>query len=219
MFSLATTSSLNAQDREIKRSTIMWDQYFLDLSFAPKWSIYFDGGARFYDFYDTRFLTFFRPGITYKFSTKWEATAGYCWFINNETDYVENRPWQQIVRKDKINKLQIVQRIRLEQRTLENETGRDFAFRSRYQLWFLYPILFNNNKLLASVYQEIMPVWGDNVPGNHLDQYRAYVGLNYNFPQLTVTAGYQYIWQWTTIENTFKQNNCLRITFIHKVKL
>jgi len=219
LFSLVSINSLKGQERKIERSTIMWDQYFLEASFSPKWSIYFDGGARFYNFYDTRFLTFFRPGITYKISPKWEVTAGYCWFINNETGYVENRPWQQIVRKDKINKLQITQRIRLEQRFQEDKLGDFFVFRSRYQLAFLYPIFPNSNRLLASVYQEIMPVWGDRVPDNHLDQYRAYVGFNYNFPQLTITAGYQYVWRWTTTDNSFKQDNCYRITLIHKIDL
>ena len=87
--------------------------------------------------YDKQFI---RNGIGYELKPGFSVMLGHDWFhINQTTDDIdyENRIWQQIQYNNKIAKLKMLNRLRLEERFLEDE----FLTSLRWLIRFDYPLI------------------------------------------------------------------------------
>lgn len=127
--------------------------------------------------------------------------------IAHET--TEHRIWEQVILKNKVGRVEIQHRYRLEQRFIENWLKNSdntfqldgFVFRQRVRYRFLATIplsrkYLDNNTLFLSVYDEPFLGFGEGIGKNILDQNRLYIALGWRFTKdFNVQLGYlnQYI--------------------------
>ncbi|MEO5912185.1 MAG: DUF2490 domain-containing protein [Pelobium sp.] len=78
-----------------------------------------------------------RPGFTYFFNDKNNATVGYAFIFTDQGpainhNLIEHRIWEQFVTNVKVGKISVTNRLRLEQRFVETNTAAIFTQRLRY---------------------------------------------------------------------------------------
>jgi len=140
---------------------------------------------RYHEFIENEQIAFGLFGINYLISRKMTVTAGYGYFEskpffkpdNFSTTY-ENRIYEQFSYNEKIKRLQINQRFRLEQRWINRAGNTDFKSRFRTRLWLRYPINHKemvSNTLFLTSFDEIM----FNLQGDAFNQNRLLGGLGY----------------------------------------
>lgn len=138
-----------------------WVTQNFEYSLNDKWSLSMDSQYRMQSFDFNREQLLLRPSLMRKFK-KVNISAGYA-FIETPTlggkAVLENRLYQEFFLKQKIAKLAIGHRYRFEERFINSRTnsGTDFDFRFRYNLFLFYPVLEwnNNQKLIGTLYNEI----------------------------------------------------------------
>lgn len=165
---------------------------------------------RFYEFLENEQNTIGLFFINYSINQKMVVSSGYGYleskpFVkpDNFLTTYENRIYEQFSYKERISRLTINQRFRLEQRWINRPSGTDFESRFRARLWLRLPI---NHKSIApktiflSSFDEIM----FNLQGDAFNQNRAFGGLGYQFDKnFRFEAGY--------MKNSFKERNFDRI--------
>lgn len=184
-----------------------------------------------------------RVGSLYKFNDRVSAGIGYAWVesfpygeyparINKP--YPEHRIFQQVNVADKIGRVQLQHRGRLEQRMLgilAATSGKEqraldrwnYLNRIRYQLSLVVPInnaLLENNTLYATAYDELFLGFGKNVQQNVFDQNRTGFTLGYKLNNnFRIEGGYFHLvlqQSGTTPkgEQIFQYNNGAIVNFI-----
>ncbi len=210
--------------RQVNTSSLTWTQYFFEGRFTEKVGLMADGGVRFNDSFGERFLLLLRSGVVWHFNNNFKAAGGYAYFKTLAPRYSgrrhipENRLWQQVTYNIPIRKLNIQNRVRIEERWIDNQDTR-FNFRARYSVNARQE-LFSNEKFqfYGVISHEIFFAFGEKTPSSHLDQHRTYVGAAWKVnKQATFTAGYLYIWQPQAAEGQFNQHHVLRATIEHVV--
>lgn len=208
--------------RQVNTSSLTWTQYFLEARFSEKIGVMVDGGVRFNDSFGERFLILFRSGIVWHFNNNLKAAGGYAYFQsmapkNSGLRHIpENRLWQQLTYSIPIRKLTLQNRVRVEERWIDDQNTR-FNFRARYSLNARQE-LFSNEKFqfYGVIFHEIFFSYGEKTPASHLDQHRTYLGAAWKITkQLAFTAGYQYIWQPLASPDSYNQLHVLRVTVEH----
>jgi long-subunit fatty acid transport protein len=124
-----------------------------------------------------------RSGIIYKFKENNSLGLGYAFLMNYDgtelflqPDNTENRIWQQFINRNKINRVNLEHRYRIEQRWKENE----YSNRIRYRLQITIPLNKQNiekGTILINMYDEIFLEF-DNTP---YDRNRFYTAFGYQF--------------------------------------
>ena len=143
-----------------------------------------------------------RPGLLYGFSEKHEVGLGYTWFASwdhQEQDperLDENRIWEQYTLSLDIGMAKLDQRLRLEQRFIDQDSEEPFSQRLRYYVRAKRPFemtpeftqgLFGvlQNELFLNVQHK------DRINGSHFDQNRIYGSIGYRFSKkIDVEMGY-----------------------------
>ncbi len=135
--------------------------------------------------------------INYSLGKKTAISVGYGYlesrpFLKPEgfsTTY-ENRVYEQFSYNEKINRLQVNQRFRLEQRWISRSGDTDFESRFRTRLWLRFPINHNAmvpHTIFLSSFDEIM----FNLQGDAFSQNRIFGGLGYQIDKnIRVESGY-----------------------------
>jgi hypothetical protein len=156
-----------------------------------------------------------RLGVDYFAKNQTQWTAGYGWIKTFQYgdqpvshDFNEHRIWEQFIAKNKIGRVDLQHRYRLEQRFVEqykwlsNDTVESsFVYRNRvrYRLMLTLPLSrkeMANNTLFLAIYDEPFLGFGKGIGKNILDQNRLYGALGWRFNKdLNVQLGYlnQYV--------------------------
>lgn len=165
---------------------------------------------RFYEFLDNEQAFFFSIGFNYKINNKLTLTEGFGYlesqpFLKNQ-EFVttfDRRIFEQLTYSEKIDRLQINQRFRVEHRWISKSGNTDFESRFRYQLWFRYPLnhkTVTNNTLFISSFDEILL----NFQGDAFSQNRIFGGLGYQVNKdIRFEGGY--------MKNSFRGRNFDRV--------
>ncbi|WP_083227972.1 DUF2490 domain-containing protein [Mucilaginibacter sp. PPCGB 2223] len=146
-----------------------------------------------------------RPGIFYKLNKNILATAGYAYVETYpygeipiaKTAFPEHRIWQQLQLTQQTGGVDIINRLRLEQRFFGDAavgtfTNVRFENRVRYMLKANIP-LGKTSPWYVPVYDEVFVAFGKNVKYNTFDQNRFGIGLGLNTGKFTkVELGYLY---------------------------
>ena len=199
------TSIFNTNAQSIRKQTTninAWFMYFGDHKFADKWGVHLEAQFRRYEVTDPQQLLL-RTGINYHFNNNAFATAGYC-FVETypygefavKTKYPEHRTWEQVQFKNQIGIVEAVNRIRLEQRWMnlpvlkgtEYEPG-DAVYQNRFRLLNRFSVPFRGQTIAdktfyATVYDELLLAFGENVAYNIFDQNRIYAAIGYKIPKI-----------------------------------
>lgn len=147
-----------------------------------------------------------RPGINYQLSPTLSASAGWAYVRTYpygdypaDTEFPEQRAWEQLTHSFSALGLEWQQRLRLEQRWIGEmaQSGRDYELdnwryenRIRYLLRTSLP-LTEDKKTYLALWDEVFFNFGSNVVGNHFDQNRAFIGIGHQLSRHTrLEAGF-----------------------------
>ncbi len=225
--------------KEIAPQQHAWVMYFGNHRLTDNWGIHSEYQWRRHDLFKEWQQSLMRIGFDY-FSKDAQHTLGYGWirsFSYGEQPidiaYNEHRIWQQVVLKNKVGRLEVNHRYRLEQRFLEqwkhlpNDSyelsGYAFRNRFRYRVMLTLPITRKemlDNTLFLSVYDEPFLGFGKGIGKNILDQNRLYFVLGWRFNKdINVQLGYlnQYIVKTDGIKA--ERNHTLQIGLTYNLDL
>lgn len=121
-----------------------------------------------------------RPAVGYQVTPTWSVWGGYGWTPTFFPNYVdEHRFFQQSLFENRFPRLEMQNRTRLEQRSIQGAGG--LAWRARHQVRVARS-LTTTNRWQAVVYDEVF--WNLNStptgPKSGFDQNRFYIGAAYN---------------------------------------
>ena len=156
---------------------------------------------------DNRFI---RTGLSYQIVNGVSVTAGYIHQYSetiDNTSISENRSYEEITFKNKIKKLSISHRYRLENRWINRNGNTDFSNRMRYRLMISHPLF---DKFYGIFFNEVFI----NLQEPIFNQNRLHLGLGYTFdPNLKLELGY--------LKNHFSSTNfdILRIGILFNTDL
>ena len=189
---------------------------------SERWQFSADVQVRSADKLDYINTLLIRPGIGYKLTDNQTLTFGYTYFGTWETEHdskiyePENRIFEQYQVENEIQRTELTNRFRYEQRFISQQNGNVFAQRFRYYINAQIPLfvnpLFTKGLYLAVQNELFLNVQGKDKINNHFfDQNRIYAGPGYRLNEKTdLEAGYMYRYQ--IDKETNLQNNILQIS-------
>lgn len=217
---------------EIIHDNMLWVGYYNTINFNDKWSLNSDSQFRTKNGVKNNSQALIRTGLSYKINNKIDITSGFAhfrFFITNERTRGEWRPWQEIKLTSNFGSVNLINRVRVEQRYIEGiidsqpSNKYNFNFRFRYRLDMKIPI--NKEKeegknFYLLVGNEIMVNAGENINSNYFDQDRLFVGLNYELnKKITLQFQYMHIWQQLATGNTLMNLDVIRFNLYHTLTI
>lgn len=213
LFSVGTVFFLFTafSQKEISSQSHAWVMYTGNHKLTERWGIHSEYQWRRSDVFENWQQSLLRLGVDYYTKQNTQITLGYGWirsFQYGEQPIIhtnnEHRIWEQYILKNKIGRVEIQHRYRLEQRFIENWTKNSdgsflqdgFLFRQRLRYRFLLTIPLSrkewkDNTLFLSVYDEPFLGFGKGIGKNILDQNRLYGAIGWRFTKdFQVQLGY-----------------------------
>jgi hypothetical protein len=202
--------------KTVNHQTQAWFSVNTTAKLAGKWGFVADLHERRTDFISKTSFHFVRVGVNYWLRNDLTVTAGYAhlWLAPTTKGFHtfanENRVYQQVQLTGKIEKIQMLQRLRNEQRwqqklESDQQTGQNkFTDRIRYLLSFTIPVCKNKHYPSLVLSDELCVQMGKEVVNNTFDQNRFFIGikqpisnrLSFDFGYLLIhqqkAVGYQY---------------------------
>jgi len=194
MFSQAKEHTLNYNG---------WLMYFGSHKFSDKLGLHAEGQWRRNEVILSPQQLLLRTGINYHFSKNAFATAGYCFVetypygeFASKATFPEHRLWEQLQLRSLLGSVELITRLRQEQRFVNNPVYKDsiykpgdpvYSNRTRLMTRFSFPFRGNaivDKSFYLSLYNEIFINYGKNVGANTIDQNRAYLALGYKIPKV-----------------------------------
>jgi hypothetical protein len=189
--------------RQYTTNTDAWLMYFGDHKVASRWGVHVEAQWRRNQLIVNPQQLLLRTGINYHFTANAFGTVGYC-FVETypygefaaKSTFPEHRLWQQIQFKSQMERLEVVSRIRLEQRFIHNPVQVSTSYKAgkavysnRFRMLYRASFPFKGKSIIdkswyASIYNEVFVNFGKNVGLNIFDQNRAYIAIGYKYPRL-----------------------------------
>ena len=202
--------------KQISSQNHGWIMYFGNHKLTEKWGLHTEYQWRRSDYFENWQQSLMRLGVDYYGPHETQYTLGYGWIKTFEYgdqpimhNFNEHRVWQQFIVKNKVGRVELNHRYRLEQRFLEQwkstgpnqfETdGYVFRQRVRYRFLLTAPISrkeMQDNTLFIAFYDEPFLGFGKGIGKNILDQNRLYGALGWRFTKdFNIQLGYlnQYV--------------------------
>jgi Protein of unknown function (DUF2490) len=229
--------SQTSAQKQITHQQMYWIRYYGEYILSPKWTSTIEvEDRRFLPTNRQLYWVLPRVNFLYKLGSGWETAAGFMYYLTSnpadpdkpvQVTVPELRPHEEIDYQQKINKLTISHRYRLEERFIHNSSntsltpGYTFNFRFRYQLQLAYAIIKKASgagSMNVRVYDEIMFNFGHSIINNSFDQNRIYAGINYGISK-TVQAelGYLNWFQERSSSNQYYDRDIARLTIYHNI--
>jgi hypothetical protein len=221
-----------AQTHQYTKNFNTWYAYSGDHNITNKIGIHLEGQLRINDGVMRFQQNFFRTGVNYYFKNAF-ATVGYAFtetFPYGEFavkhKFPEHRIWQQVQVKSQIDRFEIINRFRLEQRFSKlpvlHATNNlyevdDAIYTNRFRYMGKISIPFKGKQIVdksfyAYVYDEFFINFGKNVKFNIFDQNRLGIGLGYKIPNLgKLEIGYLF--------NTVNKSDGIKIEKNHTLQV
>jgi Protein of unknown function (DUF2490). len=207
---------------KIEHTNMIWAGYYNTIQFNKKWSVVSDAQLRTMDWKEKWSQLLIRSGLSYTFSERTAVTGGFAFFKNAQYSrkqlFLKNefRPWQEFSYQVKCNKVNLIQRLRTEQRFLQqviNNTKSnryEYIFRLRYRFEFQVPLKENELKLLMGNETMVNPGHLNN--SLFFDQNRTFAGLHFKLrPETSLQCQYLKIFQWRSNTSVLEDQNILRV--------
>lgn len=211
--------------------------YTSNVEVSPKWSIINDVQERNFIKPVKQSQFFLRSQIAYKFRPKWNASAGFAYYLNSAGDHLsssslivpEIRLNQDINYRQKFKTFNIGHRYRMEERFI-NKSIKDslingYTFRQRlsYSLSIEFPLIKskdNYHSLNFKVSDGIMINVKKRPVFYSYDQNRFYAGFNYEIiKNVNLDLGYVNIFQQRILSDHFYNRNMASLSINHRMKL
>ncbi|MFN6947169.1 MAG: DUF2490 domain-containing protein, partial [Cytophagaceae bacterium] len=183
---------------------------------------------------NVRHHTLIRTQPFYHLSDKIALSQGFVYSLQHAHDPLskselivpELRPFQEVLVKNDLGRVQIRHRYRLEERFFQNHDGfkiaegHNFNWRARYQFQAQRRMfrIDDTRNVYFRIAEEIMLNFGESIEYNIFDQNRFsaafYINLNQNFD---LEAGYSHWYQQLRDGKTFFNRHIYRITLFHNI--
>ncbi len=231
------SSTAQTTGKKITTRPVSWNSYFNTLQLSSKWSVTSDISERFFLDNGNQFQFFLRSMANVNLGQNWTAGAGFAYIKSRTFDPAststlgvpELRPYQELSYRQKLDKITLSHRYRIEERYLRKiasdklTDGYNFNFRFRYQLaldYNLYKSKDNTRSLNFRAADEIMINAGKNIVNNMFDQNRVTVGFNYQpIKNLNLQLDYMYTFQQRSSGNQFNHADIVRLQIFQRIKL
>lgn len=213
--------------RTTQHTNMFWAGYYNTVRLGNKLSIASDVQLRTKDWANEWSQLLVRSGLAYSFNNNFSITGGVAFFKNAQ--YADKelllknewRPWQELFYQLTLHKINLVQRLRAEERFLQEVVNNkkinsyQYIFRLRYKFEWQFPLDQNNIRLLIG--NEIM-VNTDYINTKlFFDQNRTSSGINFKLNSVT-NLQYQYIkiFQWHSNTSVLEDQNVFRLILIQQ---
>jgi hypothetical protein len=236
LFLFLTCSFLYAQtEKNVDHQSLLWTRYYNQLTINNKWSLHSEFDNRIFLNPVEENLYEFRIQGRYKINNNIELGTGFAYFsvatqdpeITYNFNVPEYRGQQDMIWKQEIGKITLLQRFQVEERFFHNASkvellpGTTFFWRFRYRIQGEYSFWKKENQFLkAVVYDELMINGGKNVVKNTFDQNRIYAALHYGVNKnIALELGYLNSFQQRASGVDYFNRDIIRFTFYHKINL
>lgn len=208
---------------------MLWFNYNNTVNINTKWSIVNDVQLRTREWVSHWSQFAIRSGVSYKFNNRFAATAGFTWFGNvryfDEEPVVANewRPWEEISYQVMGRKSIFIQRLRLEQRFLQQVVNgkktKDYEKRQRLRYRFEFGIPLRNKKFEIHFGDEVMGSLNYISDNRFFDQNRIFAFVNFKLSDHTFFQ-YQFIkiHQWQPSRNTMESQDVFRFSIHQQIQ-
>ncbi len=189
--------------RNIQPNNNAWFMYFGSHKFSEHWGVHLEAQFRRNEIISKPQQLLLRSGINYHFTPNAYVTAGYCFVHTSpygvfptKSAFPENRFWEQLQVKSQAGRIEVITRLRLEQRytklPVQQSSGEyapgDDVYTNRARVLVRLSVPFKGKTIedksfYFSCYDEAFVNFGENVQANIFDQNRAYVAIGYKFPK------------------------------------
>ncbi|MFM2194511.1 MAG: hypothetical protein RL092_111 [Bacteroidota bacterium] len=190
-----------AQLRNIQSNSNGWLMYFGDHKISEKIGVHLEVQFRRNEIVLKPQQLLLRGGFNFHFTPNAFATAGYC-FVNTsqygvfpvKCAFPENRIWEQVQFKSQAGRIELITRLRLEQRFSKlpvlqgpgEYVPGDDVYTNRGRLFVRMSVPFkgktiDDGSMYFSCYEEAFVNFGNDVQANIFDQNRMYAALGYKF--------------------------------------
>lgn len=204
---IITQPALYAQDARVHaRNTNAWFMYFGNHKFSEKLGLHAELQWRRSDWFSEHQQLLLRTGLDVYFkNSNSRFTIGYA-FIRTypygdfavPNAFPEHRTWQQLLASQKLGKINLSHRYRLEQRWIGNantgefENGR-YENRMRYMAKATINLTSGEKPVFFAAYDEIFVNFGKDVAYNLFDQNRLYGAVGFTLSKsMKLEVGYLY---------------------------
>jgi len=199
------TFGLKAQEVLHYDNQNVWLNHTLTFEFSSKYSFHSEVQWRRADWIQQPQQSLFRFGINRDFGNGLSATTGYCYVYTSQygkipvkSAFPENRGWIQLQQKNTRGRIEMIERLRLEQRFVHSpvlnattnlyEAGEAiYSHRARFLQRIniaLNKKSFENGTIYLALWDEFFASFGKTVPSNIFDQNRAFVGIGMQLPKV-----------------------------------
>ncbi len=203
-------------------TNILWAGYNNTIRFNKKWSLVNDLQVRTKDWADKWLLYAIRTGLSYNINDNAAVTAGFTVFESAQYEgndfFFKNewRPWEQVSYQLKLKKINLLQRLRTEQRFLQQVVNNrktniyQYIFRLRYRFEWQFPLTENTITLIAGNEILVNPGYLNN--SLFFDQNRTFAGINFKLSTTTnLQCQYIKIFQWRSTTSVLEDQNAFRV--------
>lgn len=225
---LFISPALKAQHTTV-HTQMFWLNYNNYITLNNRWSINNDVQVRTRE-WTTHWSQFaIRSGVSYKFNPRLAVAAGFTWFGNvryfDDEPVVANewRPWEEVSYQLNSRKNIFIQRLRLEQRFLQQvvngQKTNDYEKRQRLRYRAEFGIPLPNKKFEIHFGDEVMANINYIADNRFFDQNRIFAFINFKLSAHTFLQ-YQYIkiHQWQPARNTMENQDVFRFSIHQQIQ-
>lgn len=233
-FFLSNTGGVFGQEKNVSNGNQQWLQYYNQTKLGNNWTWLSDGGYRWKDGFQKSSQYLVRTAIGYMINPHIRISSGFAhlgFFSKGNLNKMEFRPYQELHLKNKISKIELSHRYRIEERFFnpvidgEIQTPNEFNFRFRYSIMVSIP-LFKLSKektdkvFLLNIGDEIFINAGNDIVYNVFDQNRFIISPTFKLnEQVTFSLTWNSQFAGTTTQGSFVNTNVIWIQVKHKLNL
>lgn len=224
LFIYQYASAQQVPTRTINSNIHFWTSVNSTFRFENNWGIMADAHIRRTNFVSDPSFYFARVGAVRWFNNQTSAALGYGNLISPsvvlpERWNVEHRIYQQVLHSSKVGPVNMLQRLRNEQRWRYVPESKDnplFTNRIRYLLSLTIPVFQKSTLPALVIADELLMHWGKSIAYNPLDQNRLFIGIRQPLgKQWSYDAGYMYVFQQKNSGNFYDVNHTVRLFFYY----
>lgn len=213
---------IQGQEKKVSHANQLWLQYYSQIALTNKWSLLVDGGHRWQDVFQERTQYIIRMAAGYNLNPDMRVAAGVGHFgayHTSDLSRIELRPYQELVLKNRLNKVSLSHRYRIEERFFypvldgEVQTPHSFNFRFRYAITVSIPIVkwpkeSGERAILMNVGDEVFINAGKDIGHNIFNQNRVLISPSLKMnEQLTFSFTWNYQFASTSTPEDFAVTN------------
>lgn len=218
--------SFAQQKKEVQTQHHFWWSINSSIKLHKQWSAIADMHIRRTDYLKNNNFYYTRIGAAYNINKNLQVSlsGGHMWLANKtattELFVNENRLVEQVLFTQPVGKIQLSQRLRIEQRWIQKVAGNEltddyrFSTRYRYQLALGIPISKNRYVPTLAFSDELLMQSGKDIVYNSFDQNRLFAGIRQQVTtSLAFDLGYMHVWQQRLSGYQYNSNHTIRFFF------